>query len=91
EIYQITLGAKNQLNLASASHTIRHDDQIDFGLSDTGDFVDQDDHNKQEVTEKKKASAFTSTDSTKSNALQAMVTLEDTGLSSNSKDQSNDK
>ncbi|CAF3341758.1 unnamed protein product [Rotaria socialis] len=91
EIYQITLGAKNQLNLASASHTIRHDDQIDFGLSDTGDFVDLDDHNKQEVTEKKKASAFTSTDSTKSNALQAMVTSEDTGLSSNSKDQSNDK
>ncbi|CAF4721875.1 unnamed protein product, partial [Rotaria magnacalcarata] len=91
EIYQITLGTKNQLNLTSASHTIRHDDQIDFGLSDTGDFADRGDHKKQEVTGNKKASAFTSTDSTKSNALQAMATSGDTGLSSNAEDESNAK
>ncbi|CAF0803516.1 unnamed protein product [Rotaria sp. Silwood1] len=70
EISQITIGKEHQSNVASTTHTMKHDDKVDFSLHDHGESNNSHHNQKQVPHHDNKTSISTKNDFTIPHELQ---------------------
>ncbi|CAF5151462.1 unnamed protein product, partial [Rotaria sp. Silwood1] len=70
EISQITIGKEHQSNVASTTHTMKHDDKVDFSLHDHDESNNSHHNQKQVPHHDNKTSISTKNDFTISRELQ---------------------